>query len=68
MKKKQQKRLSFTKERIAILNNNELTKILGGNNNNISDVDDTATSFHSEGPPHTSIALSDGPPTTAISD
>ncbi|WP_299679080.1 class I lanthipeptide [uncultured Dokdonia sp.] len=65
MKKKHQKELSFTKERIAILNNNALTKILGGNN---SELDTTITSFYSEGPSHTSKAFSDGPRPTDFSD
>jgi hypothetical protein len=60
--KRHPKKLSFTKETIAVLNKNALTKILGG-----SELDPPITSFYSDGPPLTTIAPSDGPPATDIS-
>lgn len=62
MKKKNQKELFFKKETIAILNKSALTKIIGG-----SQLDPPIISFHSDGPPLTTIAPSDGPPPTDIS-
>lgn len=66
MKKKNQKELSFHKERIATLSNASLHRIIGGNRS-LSEIDTTDTSkLYSDGPPHTSFAPSEGPPTTTL--